>query len=31
MQMQDYVEKSGSDCVVATYHLITDTDNKKKN
>ena len=30
MQMQDYVEKSGSDCVVATYHLITDTDNQEE-
>lgn len=25
--MVKYVEESGSDCVVATYHLITDTDN----
>jgi len=25
--MQNYVEKSGSDCVVATYHLITDNNN----
>ena len=30
MEMQDYVEKSGSDCVVATYHLITDTDNQEE-
>ena len=30
MQMQDYVEKSGSDCVVATYHLITDNDNQEE-
>ena len=26
-EMKEYVEKSGSDCVVATYHLITDNDN----
>ena len=26
-QMQEYVEKTNSDCVVATYHLITDNDN----
>ena len=26
-EMQKYVEESGSDCVVATYHLITDNDN----
>ena len=25
--MQEYVEKTNSDCVVATYHLITDNDN----
>ena len=30
MQMQDYIEKSGSDCIVATYHLITDTDNQEE-
>ena len=30
MEMQDYVEKSGSNCVVATYHLITDTDNQEE-
>jgi len=30
MEMQDYVEKSGSDCVVATYHLITNTDNQEE-
>lgn len=27
--MREYVEKSGSDCVVATYHLITDNDNQE--
>lgn len=26
-QMQQYVTSSGSDCVVATYHLITNNDN----
>ena len=26
-EMQQYVEETGSDCVVATYHLITDNDN----
>lgn len=25
-RMQEYVEQSGSDCVVATYHLITEED-----
>mgnify|MGYP003312900096 CR=1 FL=1 len=30
MRMQDYVEESGSDCVVATYHLITDNDNQEE-
>ena len=29
MRMQDYVEESGSDSVVATYHLITDNDNQE--
>ena len=27
-EMQKYVKKSGSDCVVATYHLITDVENE---
>lgn len=27
--MQEYVEDSGSDCVVATYHLMTKTDPKE--
>ena len=26
-EMQEYVEKTGSDCTVATYHLITDNNN----
>ena len=26
-EMQKYVEETGSDCVVATYHLITDNEN----
>jgi hypothetical protein len=26
IEMQKYVEESGSDCVVATYHLITDNE-----
>ena len=26
-EMQQYVEETGSDCAVATYHLITDNDN----
>lgn len=26
-EMQDYINKTGSNCVVATYHLITDNDN----
>jgi len=26
--MKEYVDESGSDCVVATYHLITDNDNQ---
>ena len=26
-EMMDYVKESGSDCVVETYHLITDNDN----
>ena len=26
--MQKYVKESGSDCVVATYHLITDVENE---
>ena len=26
-EMQQYVEETGSDCVVATYHLITDNNN----
>ena len=26
-EMKKYVDESGSDCVVATYHLITDNDN----
>ena len=30
IEMQDYVEKSGSNCVVATYHLITDNDNQEE-
>jgi len=29
--MQEYVEDSGSDCVVATYHLMTKTDPKEFN
>ena len=27
-EMQKYVKESGSDCVVATYHLITDVENE---
>jgi hypothetical protein len=29
-QMKAYVDKTGSDCVVATYHLITDNENLDK-
>lgn len=28
--MQEYVAETNSDCVVATYHLITDNDNINK-
>jgi len=29
-EMKEYVDETGSDCVVATYHLITDNDNINK-